>query len=147
MDTQKASEGRTKGKTTGRKAARPATRVAETAEADVRALQHARLTAAAWVAAIRVKVLELVHEAGALDNLQSHPDAGSAAVALRYVLDAGGVGKFVSAAYALEETLDDLLTGDAEPSVPDLAAACREAGEAGQQWFEAVQAERGEGEP
>ncbi len=33
-------------------------------------------------------------------------------------------------AYELEDMLDNLLAGDAEPTIPDLADACRKAAEA-----------------
>jgi hypothetical protein len=76
---------------------------------------------------------ELVHEAGVLDNINSNsrPDRAAAALILRCVLNPDAVGTFIHACYALER-LDDLLSGDAEPSVPDLAAACHEAGAANQ---------------
>lgn len=85
-----------------------------------------------------------MNEAGVLDNILGHPDKTSTALALRCSLDEAGMGKFICAVYALEEVLDELLAGDAEPSAPNLARACWEAGEASDKWLQAVQAEREE---
>ena len=96
---------------------------------DRRAYQEAEVTAAAWGAATRVKVLELSHEAGVLDCIGGRPDKEADYLMLRCVLSSDGVGRFIRAAYELEESLDELLSGDAEPTIPDLAGALRRAGE------------------
>jgi hypothetical protein len=93
------------------------------------AYQEAQLTAAAFVAAVRVKVLELTHEARRLECIMGHPDKRTEDVMLRCILDPGGVGRFISAAYKLEDSLDGMLAGDAEPVIPDLAGAIRHAAE------------------
>ena len=96
---------------------------------DRKAFEEAQLTAAAWTAAVRFKVAELVREAARLDALTGHPDRAAGALILRCVLSAAGVGEFIRTVYALEELLDDIFAADCEPLVPDLAGACRRAGE------------------
>ncbi len=96
---------------------------------DVRAHNQARVVAAAWVAAIRVKVRELAREASVIDNIIGHPDKMGQALVLRCVLNPDGAALFMQTVYELEDMLDDLLAGDAEPTVPDLADACQKAAE------------------
>lgn len=86
------------------------------------------LTAAAWAAVIRAKVMELASEMGRIDNLRSHPDTPPAAVELLFAkIDRNALGKLMAAIEDAERAVEGLFLADALDEVPRLAGACRAA--------------------